>query len=488
MPQTVLKPFMGGNVLEVVRLPPQDGLEERLGVLSDDNRVWIERDLQSTHFADRDSLEKVELPSFPPEYGEWKYTSIGGVSKTVRRVNIIRAGSRAVGPIHVFAIRCPHIRSIPDMLGSSTDVCEIGEPQFVDDTYGVVTEIKIEKPEHLAHVCALVSKAGCTVLLSRKEDDARRCIGVERLDRIGAEVVCGTDMYEENDGIYGLRRGNDNWMFPFIPDGWRVPITWDHMVDNVIHEDLRNIPQPLLQHVAKRLLTTGKFRRIGSVWNATRLTDAEAHHPTSMRSVLSTPSDALVAWIRKGHEGAELPPEVTDDITLRTIVKVDGTWFEPKDTSASLKKLCVTRKVSAALDRRQSQQLITAFFFLCIERRQSPIVNHAFILIMYHYMKERGYTSRWMGKYEQLANHIGNGDNFRNFTRLETYRPHLLPADVLNKLCASDGKLRSRGGKGSRSKYKSGKKRYVPKRRLTRSRDDETRMVTVDASVAENVA
>jgi hypothetical protein len=487
MPQTVLRPFMSGNPLEVVRLPPADGNGERLGVLSEDGRVWIERDLQPTYVANSGSLEKVQLPPFPPAYGEWKYTSIGGVSKTVRRVNIVRAGSRAVGPIHVFAVHCPHARSIPDMLGSSRDVCDVGEPQFVDETYGIVTEVTVERPEDLAHVCALVAKAGCTVLLSREEDDARRCLGVERLDRIGAEVVCESDMYEENDGIYGLRRGNDNWMFPFLPDGWRVPITWDHMVDNVIHEDLETIPQPLQQHVAKRLLRTGKFRRIGSVWSATRLTDEEAHHPMSMRSVLSTPSDGLVDWIREGNAG-ELPPTVTDAITLRTIIKVGDTWFEPRDTSASLKKLCATRKVSAALDRRQSQQLITAFFFLCIDRRQPTIVNHAFILIMYHYMKERGYTSRWMGKYEQLANHVGNGDKFRNFTRLETYRPHLLPADVLNKLCASDGKLRSRGGKGSRSKYRSDRKRYVPKRRLTRSREDESKMVNTDTSVAENVA
>jgi len=33
--------------------------------------------------------------------------------------------------------------------------------------------------------------------------------------------------------------------------------------------------------------------------------------------------------------------------------------------------------------------------------------------VLFQYMKERGYTARWMGKYDQDARHVGNGDRFR---------------------------------------------------------------------------
>lgn len=487
MPQSVMPPFNNGLPLTVVRVPSEwEGEADRLGVIDEANyRVWIEHDLGSTRVGDVRAMETVALPSMPSHYGEWKRTSIGGVSKTVRRINIVRAGSRVGGPVVVFAVLCPHESAVSELLRSKTEVCSVGDPQHVDDEHGIVTEVVVFDPGDLAHVCALVSKAGATVMLEDPSANARRCLGVERLDRIGAEVVCDDDMYEENDGVYGLRRGIDNWQFPYLPKGWRVPITWDHMVDNVIDAPLTDIPHPLRQHVAKRRLDKGMHLKVGSRWVETvpRTQEEEsAPEAPEFRRVLESPSEALTSWIRCGNpEGAELPDDVPDLFTLNTIVQVDGTWYRPVDTTAVLKKhktdACGKRRVSAALKDTQSRQLLTAFYYLCIDRSEGNEVLRAFALVMFHYMKERGYTARWMGKYEQQAMHIGNGDGFRHFNRLSAYDPHRLPATVLNKLCGTDGKLKSRGSKGTRSKFKSDKKRYEPKRRLHRTKWDEERMV-----------
>ena len=82
-----------------------------------------------------------------------------------------------------------------------------------------------------------------------------------------------------------------------------------------------------------------------------------------------------------------------------------------------------------------------------------------------------------MGRYDQDADHVGNGETCRQFESLEQYRPGNLPAKVLDRLCDSDGRVRGRGSKGSRSKYKQpGRVDYRPKRRLARTRDDEDAM------------
>jgi hypothetical protein len=126
--------------------------------------------------------------------------------------------------------------------------------------------------------------------------------------------------------------------------------------------------------------------------------------------------------------------------------------------------------------------LIEAFYHLTVERVPDPLVQKALRLVLFHYMKERGYTARWMGKYEQDARHVGNGDTFRRFCRLHQYAPHRLPTEVLNKLCDKSGKLRNRGSKGSRSKYvhvqaRANREVYTPRNRLTRTAEDERRML-----------
>ena len=484
MPQTVLPPFNNGLPLTVVRIPSEwEGEEDTLGVVDESTLcVWRERELSSQRVADLRSLPLVAIPEFPSGYGSWKGKSVGGVSRTVRRVNIIRASTKVKAPIVLFAVRCRDDTSVGSMLEQAG--CTTGTPQYVDEEHGVVTEVIVEDAEDLAHVSALVHKAGATVLLEDASVSAQRCLGIERLDRIGAEVVLEKNMHEENDGVYGLRRGADNWKFPFLPEGWTVPITWDHMVENVLHEPLGDISQPLRQHVAKRRLKEGLYPPFGGRWT---LAVPPAKEETmyrgapELRRVIESPSEELRDLIRRSGEGDTVREEAMVGVSLATIVLVDGMWYRPVDTCAFLKRhasdIGGKRFVSAALRTGQSKQLLTAFYHLCIERTTDPCVSHACVLIMYHYMKERGYTARWMGKYQQEAYHIGNGDGFRNFHRLAVYDPHRLPTTVLNKLCGSDGRLKSRGSKGSRSKYKSDKSRYVPKRRLKRTRETEEKMV-----------
>ena len=114
------------------------------------------------------------------------------------------------------------------------------------------------------------------------------------------------------------------------------------------------------------------------------------------------------------------------------------------------------RYVSAALSEAQSQQLLTAFYALCVARVR-PVLAHACELILFRYMIEGGYTARWMGKYDQYALHVGNGEKLRRLAdgkrELAQYRQHNLPAQVLNRLCGRDGRVHPRGSKGSRSKY-----------------------------------
>jgi hypothetical protein len=137
------------------------------------------------------------------------------------------------------------------------------------------------------------------------------------------------------------------------------------------------------------------------------------------------------------------------------------------------------RWISPQLTTKQSKQLIEAFYLLTVECINNPLQREVCKLILFRYMIERGYTARWIGKYEQDGNHVGNGDKFRKFSRLLQYAPDRLPTDVLNKLCGRDGKLKNKGSKGTRSKYNQKKetKRYVPKRRMMRTKEDELRML-----------
>ena len=244
-----------------------------------------------------------------------------------------------------------------------------------------------------------------------------------------------------------------------------------------LHDPNDGIPLPLRQHVARRRLDIGDYPPVGTQW------EEDGAGGTAFLAPSTAPSSALVAAVRRilAGDGCEwMTDDLLAEVTLATVVDVDGRSYRPVDTSHFLTRHARhpegRRWVSAALKHEQSKQLLTAFYYVTVDAKTPPDVHHALLLVMYHYMKERGYTARWIGKYDQLARHIGNGDAFRTFGRLQVYAPHRLPAAVLNVLCGADGKLHSRGSKGTRSKYLSARRRYVPSRRLTRSRRDELRM------------
>ena len=131
--------------------------------------------------------------------------------------------------------------------------------------------------------------------------------------------------------------------------------------------------------------------------------------------------------------------------------------------------------VSAGLSKSQSIQVINAFYLLTIERITDPEMVHAASLILYHYMLRQGYTGRWMGKYQQDAKFIGNGDITRKFHRLTQYDPPRLPASVLSKLVSRNGIVKGKGNKGSRSKYVKRDERYIAKQRVPRGMRQQQR-------------
>ena len=402
-----LPPFNNGDPLVVVRLPTDDAEQHRLGVVDAETLgVWVERELQPTRQVGARTLPRIDLPRIPTGYGKWVPKSIGGVSKTVRREGAVRATPKTSGPITLFAVQAPSEHAVADALRGS-EAATVGDT-MADDEHGHVAEVLVHEPSDLGHVAAVVARTGASIVLEDARVNARRSIGVERLDRIEARVTeLDEEAREEND--YGLHRGDDNWRFSWMPRGWRVPITWDYQVKNVAHvEDVTRIPQPLRQHVARA---------------------------------------------RLAHE--------TDESARRKLER----------------HIPSRRLVSAGLSSAQSKQLIEAFYLLEVERIPGPPeVVHALELILYRYMMERGYTARWMGKYLQEAEHIGNGDSFRTFARMAQYDPHRLPTKVLNKLCGRDGRLHGRGSKGSRSKYIDKSKRYTPKHRVVRTLVEEERM------------
>ena len=488
MPATrTLPPFNNGRPLRVVRLP-SEGDADRLGVVDEAHlKVWIETDVASTWMHDIRSLEEVPLPTLPSHYGSWVKKSIGGVSSTVRRVGVLRGtpGKSPPGksPVTLFAVHAPSPNAVSDALADTEAVISVGDTEH-DDEYGHVTEVVVHDSEDVAYAASVIARTGATPIMEKPEDNAKRCLGIERLDRIHSRVVVDETMDEEE--AYGLRRGSENWRFPWMPGHWRaVPITWDHMVANVCHETLEDLPQPLRQHVARAKLEAQDFAPLGTKWTLAdpptpQEQELAPHAPPPLRKVIADAPSALLDALSEDRLDVSLAELEGFDVQVDHLVQArDGRWFRPCDTKrALLKHIPAKRLVSAALSEAQSKQLVDAFFALVVERVSDPETKRALSLVLYHYMKERGYTARWLGKYEQEAKHIGNGDSFRRFGRLAQYAPHRLPADVLNKLCGRDGRLKNRGSKGSRSKYKQvGKKRYKPKRRLLRTREEEWRMV-----------
>jgi hypothetical protein len=470
-----------GRPFVVVRMP--DGA---LGVVDESrNAVWYGYELTSRPLARNVSRsDVVVLPGVPAHYGQWTVKSIGGVSDTVRLQDIHVVSKSATDAVIVFATHCPSPAPLCDAL--SADVVTIGEWEHSEE-YGYAVEMVVHDGNDVGRVCALIARHDGQPVLEDAVVHSHRPLGIERLDRIDSEVVShDTNTEGEGEDAYGVRRGRENWRFSWMPPHWRrVPITWDHMVDNVIDEDIGCLSQPLRQHVARRRIAQAMHERVGTRWvpaeappSQRELAPDASQHP-SVRTILT--HDRLASRLASGDEVVsvqELEAWGLDHIThTRFLVQTpDGRWFRPRDTSAHLTRHIPARRfVSAALTQPQSSQLLTMFYLLNVERVSDPDVYAVACLVSFRYMVERGYTARRMGKYVQQARHIGNGNRFRPFKRLLQYDPERLPVDVLNKLCTRDGRLRNRGSKGTRSKYRT-KNRYLPKMRLTRTREQEAEM------------
>lgn len=519
-----LPPFNNGLPLRVIRFPRHLVEEEEeskkseeekasfaFGVVDETTRkVFVEQELRSVRVTPAflsaarqkertSSVEVVTIPSVPDSVGEWKTKTIGGVSATVRRTGVTRC-LRTSKPVCLFAVRVPDptllLQGGVDRMKNQGKVT-VGDAMR-DDEFGNVVEIVVHSYGDVSEAAAAIARAGGTVMFEDASLDAHRTLGVERLDRIGARATTTDEMVVPPDGTHGLRRGADNWAFSWIPKEWKeVPITWDHMVKNFESErDLEAIPQPLLQHVASRRLASGVDLPVDS-W--TRSLDGPTEEEREWERVWgdATPERPLRKTIRFSKEDAELlrrgrptsHPLTSNAFCVGISEEGEGEenerWYRPVDPRFAIRRhVPKCRYVSAALTPRQSKQLLDAFYFLCVEKQTTddPDASHAAFLVMFHYARARGYVARWMGKYVQKALHVGNGVRFRKFRRMAQYAPHRLPVSVLNKLHSSDGKVRSRGSKGSRSKYGRSSRlfrngeRYVPENRVERTREDEESM------------
>lgn len=470
--------FNNGMPLRVVRA--DDG---RLGIVDEARmHVWFGYEFKSTRVS-RVPTREIVLPPLPQHYGKFDSKAIGGVSKTLRRVGCIRTTHKHSGAVVVFATRAPTPSCVADALHSCTTVAHtVGESE-VDEEFGNVTEIVVHESSDVDHVCAIVARCGAIPILEDTNLNARQGIGVERLDRIPSKSLDG----DQNDDAtqFGVRRGERNWRFAWLPDHWRPPITWDHLIGNVGPCDIESLSQPLRQHVAHDRIRRGVHDPLGSRWRVAEVppTPMELSMMTheggsaTLRTVLrhSELSTALASSER-------VPSHLVDALSIDSVQYLarsdDGRWFRPLDTRSILhQQIPGSRLVSAALEDSQSEQLINAFYVLSVECVPDALIREAASLILFRYMIERGYTARWMGKYVQDALYIGNGDRFRNFRRLSQYAPDRLPINVLNKLCETNGCMRNKGSKGTRSKYRT-TNRYIPKRRLKRTREHEDSMIT----------
>jgi hypothetical protein len=134
------------------------------------------------------------------------------------------------------------------------------------------------------------------------------------------------------------------------------------------------------------------------------------------------------------------------------------------------------RWVAGALTLDQTRQGNNAFYKLYVEQTRNPMERKLAEAILWNYLFRRGYSWRWIGKYNQTTMYLGNGTKIRKFKTLRQYDPERLPICVLNTICKPGGKLRGRGNKGSRSKYAEEDKKYKPKRRMKRPADWMQRM------------
>lgn len=482
----ILPPMNDGKPFRAVRVPDEDGTV-RLGVVDETtHKVWIEYDLVPTLSAN--ALATVPPPPPPPKhYATHRTTSIGGVSKTVRLHGVLRAAARCKDRAVTFlATRALTATAVRDAVAAHVAKdASVDEAEYDPaDGGGYTSEVLVHDASRVARVAACVARAGATPLFEDPKDDARRPIGIERLDRVDE---------------HGPRRGFDNWTYRWMPSHWRrVPLTWEALVDNVWHEDVGDLPRPLRHHAARAHLAAGDHAVCGARWTRTSKPTPEERawrdfwddepppvNGVGMRRLLEDEAQLPAAARATIAAEGTLPPEVVQEYgpfePSDIVCTADGTWWIPRDPRTPLAQhVPRTPCVSAHLEVEQSTDLVDGFYALYVEGVEDPEMRHALELKAFRAMVERGYTARWLGPYTQKALHVGNGDHFRAFPRLPQYTPHRLPAATLNKLCTRHGTLRARGSKGSRSKYAKLEDRYVPKKRMRRTDEDEERMLRGD--------
>ncbi len=150
---------------------------------------------------------------------------------------------------------------------------------------------------------------------------------------------------------------------------------------------------------------------------------------------------------------------------LRQYVAAYRIINEPENTDL-LNSINDYKWVSSSLETNQSRQLILANYILNVEKNKDPVQIKLCTNILWRYLIMRGYSSRWLGKYDQNALFLGNGLSIRRFKNLNQYDTSNLTISVLEKVYKKDGTIKGKGSKGSRSKYASIEKRYIPKRRM----------------------
>ena len=204
-------------------------------------------------------MDDVKMSYFLNPYGDWRQTSIGGLSLTHRLEGVIRVNERETGPIVLFSVHGPDEHSVSDFFDQDERVT-IGESSH-DIEYGNVTEIIVHEAKDVECVAAQVARLGAIPKLDDEDKNMKRSLGIERQDRINSECV-NNDLLDTD--FFGLRRGMENWRFPWIPDSWEhIPITWDHLVENMNGVPLEHIRQPLNQHVLLKRILRGRLWCVG---------------------------------------------------------------------------------------------------------------------------------------------------------------------------------------------------------------------------------
>ena len=512
--------WQNGRPLEVVSIPSEwEGQEATLGVVDAEHHrsVWVGFSPTPTRVehAIRD-LARVEVGEIPARYGAWVGSSlrpkaIGGVSDTQRRVGLLHCSSHE--PLNLFVLGLARRDAVADLLAARPDLgpaCTVGDPIWDEGAWAV--EVVLHDGAHLDSVAAALAELGGELLLDEASQhlESRRALGVERLDRIDAATMReGSADLRDTDGQYGPRRGVENWRFEWQPAEWEHPaITWDNLELNVRDTPLPQLPYPLRQRAAAGRLLRGAFAELGRAWRRT-------HAPTAEERRADPAAPGVGAG--RGHVRPDAPAEVVEYLGQRAdeagvvllppelfavsgrwcadgahVRAAGGAWFRVVDEERALRAeahgLDRRTKISPRLSRPQSRQLLSAFYVACIARTPDPVRMLAARLVLYHYLVQRGYTARFLGKYDQRGCFVGNGSRLRKFKRLQQYDIQRLPSAVLNRFLEREG---SHDGatiekrvrvKGSRSKYKSkaaraGSEPYVPVKRMRRSQEAERSML-----------